>query len=274
VNYQTLVNRVLPLEPPRELSAREAKIKIAKKHGLDIDEVGALYISSCPAKCVSVLQPAEKMHSFLDGSIAISDIYVPLRKAIACLSHRNENDRNGERFVFGSGWERTGFMSRSLNVKNWIAVSGMQHVAGILDDVEGGKLDGVAFVEANACIEGCVGGSLCVENIFVARSKIQILDRDNDSVKMPDSGWVRQLYNSGYFFMENELKPRPERVSAPSISEGILLMKKRDELVARLPGIDCCACGAPSCETFAEDVLQKKIRFDACPYLDSNLRNS
>jgi Na+-translocating ferredoxin:NAD+ oxidoreductase RNF subunit RnfB len=32
-------------------------------------------------------------------------------------------------------------------------------------------------------------------------------------------------------------------------------MRERDCLAARLPGINCGACGAPSCTTFAEDVV-------------------
>jgi len=267
VKYPTLVDHVLPFEPPRELSAREAKIKVARKLGLEIKDVGTFYISPCPAKSVSVLQPAEKEHSFLDASIAVSDIFVPLRKAIRSLARDEIESFPREGNVFGGGWERTGLMSRSLAVKNWIAVSGLPHVMGILDDIESGKLDGVAFVEANDCIEGCVGGSLCVENIYVARSKSLILERDHRPVRKPDPGWVRQLYDSGYFFVEKRLKPRKRKSPPPSIPDAILLMKKRDELAQDLPGLDCCACGAPSCTAFAEDVLLGRAELGSCPYL-------
>jgi len=266
VKYPTLVSHVLPFEPPRELSAREAKIKVAREHDADIRDVGAFYISPCPAKSISVLQPAEKERSFLDRSIALSDIYMPLRQAISEITPEEKAELTKEKFVFGSGWERTGLMSRSLNIKNWIAVSGMPHVVGILDDIEEGKLESVAFVEANACIEGCVGGSLCVENIYVARSKTLILETEHESIDRPDRGWVRQLYDSGYFFMERELKPRTVARPAGSIPDAILFMKERDELVGTLPGLDCCSCGFPSCEIFAEEVLRKTAGIDACPY--------
>jgi len=267
VKYPTLVSRVIPFEPPRELSAREAKIRVAKERGLEIKDVGAFYISPCPAKSISVLQPAEKARSFLDVVVSISDIYVPLRKALGKLRASEIDSYPEEKNVFGSGWERTGLMSRTLNIKNWIAVSGLQHVMEILDNIEEGKLDGVAFVEANACIEGCVGGALCVENISVARSKTLILERDHGAVAKPDTNWVHQLYESGYFFMENELQPRPRKEPAPSISDAIVLMKKRDALAEKLPGLDCCACGSPTCIAFAGDVLMNRAELESCPYL-------
>lgn len=272
VNYPSLVKNVLPFEPPRELSAREAKIKVAKEKGLDIKDVGAFYISPCPAKTISVLQPAEKERSFLDGSVAITEIYKPLLQAVNSLTKEEIDAAPDEEGVFGSGWERTGFMSRVLNIRNWIAVSGLPHVTGILDDIESGKLDGVAFIEANACMEGCVGGSLCVENIYVARSKTLMLEDGQGTVSRPDTNWVKQLYDSGYFFMQRELHPRERKQPAPSISDAILLMKKRDELSRKLPGLNCCACGSPSCLTFAEDVVVHGMNLEACPYLDDSLK--
>ena len=32
-----------------------------------------------------------------------------------------------------------------------------------------------------------------------------------------------------------------------------------------LPGIDCGACGAPSCKAFAEDVVRGKAHVNKCP---------
>lgn len=270
VKYPSLVSHVIPFEPPRELTAREAKIKVAQSRTIDIRKVGAFYISPCPAKSISVLQPAEKERSFLDGFIAISDIYVRLLDAIREMKTEEVEAFSPENVVFGSGWERTGLMSRSLKVKSWIAVSGLDHVVKILDDIEAMRLDGIDFVEANACFEGCLGGCLTAENVYVARSKTLMLEEENNDRQSQgqsgqDRDWVRQLYDHGYFFMENELKPRTQEKSS-DIPNAILAMKKRDELTSRLPGIDCCVCGSPTCAAFAEDVLKGETTFDQCPF--------
>jgi uncharacterized Fe-S cluster-containing protein len=35
-----------------------------------------------------------------------------------------------------------------------------------------------------------------------------------------------------------------------------------------LPGIDCSACGAPSCRALAEDIVQGKGQLNQCPYME------
>jgi len=270
VKYPSLVSHVIPFEPPRELTAREAKIKVAQSRQIDMRKVGTFYISPCPAKSISVLQPAEKERSFLDGFISISDIYVRLRDAIRDLEKEEVEAFSAENVVFGTGWERTGLMSRSLKVKSWIAVSGLDHVVKILDDLEAMRLEWIDFIEANACFEGCLGGCLNTENVYVARSKILMLEEENGNQRSEgqsgqDRDWVRQLYDHGYFFMENELKPRTQEKNA-DIPNAILAMKQRDELSAKLPGIDCCVCGCPTCATFAEDILKGETKLDHCPF--------
>ncbi|MCL2539720.1 MAG: ferredoxin, partial [Oscillospiraceae bacterium] len=36
------------------------------------------------------------------------------------------------------------------------------------------------------------------------------------------------------------------------------------ELLESLPGLDCGSCGAPTCETFAEDVVKGNAEKDDC----------
>jgi len=49
-------------------------------------------------------------------------------------------------------------------------VSGLDHVVKILDDIENSRLRTVEFVEAVACMLGCIGGVYNVENPYVART--------------------------------------------------------------------------------------------------------
>ena len=83
---------------------------------------------------------------------------------------------------------------------------------------------------------------------------------------------MQQLYDHGYFFMQKKLRPRPRLDPAPSVPDAILFMKKRDELVKRLPDLNCCVCGSPSCETFAEDVLTGHVELQSCPFIDNGQR--
>jgi len=44
-------------------------------------------------------------------------------------------------------------------------------------------------------------------------------------------------------------------------------MQKRHQIYEMLPKIDCGACGAPTCMTFAEDVVRGDAEADECVFL-------
>ncbi|MBP1624587.1 MAG: hydA, partial [Acidobacteria bacterium] len=56
VKYPELVDQLLPVLAPREVSARAAKIRLAKETGLPMDRIGAVYITPCPSKIVAILE--------------------------------------------------------------------------------------------------------------------------------------------------------------------------------------------------------------------------
>lgn len=51
------------------------------------------------------------------------------------------------------------------------------NVIKVLEALEDEQLPNIKFVEAGACIGGCVGGPLAVENGFVAETKIKLLTK-------------------------------------------------------------------------------------------------
>ena len=50
-----------------------------------------------------------------------------------------------------------------------------------------------------------------------------------------------------------------------SIAESMRMMADIQKLKESLPGIDCGACGAPTCRAFAEDVIKKTACSEDCP---------
>jgi CO dehydrogenase/acetyl-CoA synthase gamma subunit (corrinoid Fe-S protein) len=51
------------------------------------------------------------------------------------------------------------------------------------------------------------------------------------------------------------------------MSRGIQKMHKRQQIYDMLPKIDCGACGAPTCMTFAEDVVKGDAEAEECVFL-------
>jgi len=267
VKYPSLIDQIIPIEIPRELASREIKKKKSKQFDLKEKEIGTFYLTPCPAKMISIRQPAEKGRSHLDGAISISDIYGPLLSAMESTEKISFRKALGNICILGIGWAMAGGICRTLRLKNSLAVSGIPEVLKVFNDVERGKLRNIDFIEAYSCPQGCVGGSLTVENLYVSYNKILKLIETLEYEKIkacPDIREVRKLYGQKYFFMEGKLEPRPLKPLDEDLGKAIKKRKEKDTIYKSLPKIDCGICGSPTCLTFAEDVVTGEAKLEDC----------
>lgn len=54
---------------------------------------------------------------------------------------------------------------------------------------------------------------------------------------------------------------------AENVEDAMRLMQEIDRIGARLPGLDCGSCGAPTCRALAEDVVRGLARETDCIFL-------
>jgi Fe-S-cluster-containing hydrogenase component 2 len=266
VEYPELVDQMLPVLSPREISARDAKAYYSAKTGLPIERIGAIYLTPCPAKIVSILEHPGMERSYLDAAVAISDLFHTLAAAVSRVGQVEEN-MDGCETASGVSWAFMGGLPRSLPAEHTISVAGLQNVIRILDDVEKGRLRNYSFIECHACPEGCVGGCLTVENPYVARAKAIKLRQQLPAGPSVDRQDVERRYRRGELLMDEPLTARPLRPLDKDVSKAIVKMRERDQLLSRLPGIDCGACGAPSCRAFAEDAVLGAASTEDCLFL-------
>ena len=267
VKYPTLIDQIIPIETPRELAAREIKKKKSKQLELKEKEIGTFYLTPCPVKMISIRQPAEKGKSYLDGAISISDIYSPLLSAMEGVEKGSYRKALESICILGISWAMVGGICRTLRLKNSLAVSGITEVLKVFDDIERGKLRNIDFIEAYSCPQGCVGGSLTVENLYISYNKILKLVETLEYEKIkacPDIREVRKLYTQKHFFLKGKLEPRPLKPLAEDLGEAIKKRKEKGEIYEALPKIDCGACGSPTCMTFAEDVVKGEAKLTDC----------
>ena len=136
----------------------------------------------------------------------------------------------------------------------------------IFEKVEDEKLEGVDFIEAEACIGGCFGGSLTVENSYSAKANMKVI-LDEAKAKYGD-----RILN--YPGSEEELKRNRELLYRPvlqldqDLSVSLKKMEEMGRIVSTLPGVDCGVCGAPTCKAFAEDIVRGLITERACIILN------
>jgi ferredoxin len=266
VKYPDLVEQLLPILAPREVAAREAKLRKAEETGLPLDRIGAVYITPCPAKMVSIVDHPGMEKSCLDSAVSISDLFPVLATAIPRVQHAGGAARKTET-ASGLSWAFLRGLPSSLPAEDTMSVAGLPNVMRILDDIEKGKLRRYTFIECHACPEGCVGGALTVQNPYVARARVIRLTQSLGDDPVIDREEVLQRYQAGDYLMKLRIEARPLIPLDKEISRAITKMKESERIGSNLLGIDCGACGAPSCKAFAEDVVRGKAEEGQCVFV-------
>jgi ferredoxin len=262
VAYPHMAGQVIPVMSPREIAGRELKRLCSERNGCRPEEIAVVYIAPCPSKAASVRQPTEQKERHLDLAIGISEIYKPLLTAITQSTEPGGVEVAVKSRV-GLAWASLGGESQSLQPGRHISVYDLAHVIRVLDDIGAGKIRGVEFVECWACTAGCVGGPLAVDEAFTAASKIQkLVEQISAEEARQASREARRRYVKGSLL--RTLMPRSLDSSPLSFKEQFERSKVRNSLAALLPGIDCGLCGAPTCDTFAEDVAAGRSRLAEC----------
>ncbi len=258
VRFPALIDKILPLVAPVELAARMAKQE-AEDAGIDPKDVGCFFLTPCPAKVTAIKMPIGSGKSDIDGAIAVKDVYPIL---VSKMKHEPvmENAQSGR---IGLGWgESGGEVAGLLSVDEYLASDGIENVIRVLEELEDNKYDTLDFVELNACAGGCVGGVLQVENPYIAKSKIKKLRRH-----MPVS--LNRLETSipTYMLWDTDLVFEPVMQLGTTRQESFVKYAELEEIMEKLPGLDCGSCGAPTCESFAEDVVRGNSLLGDCVVL-------
>ena len=129
--------------------------------------------------------------------------------------------------------------------------NGMESIIRVLEDLEDEKYDQIDFVELRACPGGCLGGSLQLENPYIARTKLKRMQRTV-------AGTVNRLTGSipTEMLWDTDLTYAPVLELGATRGERFERYNRMQTILKTLPGLDCGACGAPSCEALAEDVVR------------------
>lgn len=268
VAYPGMVKQLLHLELPRELAGRDIKRKFMEELNLEKDDIGAIYLTSCQAKTMSILDPAEGVKSHLDGAIGISDLYNDMLAEIHQArepGHRKASPREVLRSTNLIHWGMSEGQRANLHDRRYMTTSGISNVIKALDDIEKGKLRNLEFLEVYSCWGGCSNGNLTVENLYFCRNKLRNLMQ---AIEENDPGLERDVEER--FAMEDllpkaSIRPRSmEEGGKGDLRERVKRIKQTEELIASLPGLNCGLCGAPSCKTLAEDIATGHATKDLC----------
>lgn len=259
VRFPDLCDHVLPLNAPMETAAALAKKEAHERTGIPEEEIGAFFITPCPAKVTDIRVPIGTEKSFVDGAIAISEIFTKLTSKMDKAERVEPLSHSG---VIGVGWASSGGESAALLDEKYLAADGIDNVIRVLEELEDERIRELDFIELNACSGGCVGGVLCVENAYVAKARLQRLRKYLPVAQNHLGGNI-----PGCMEWQEGLEFAPVLKLSNNLDEAMRMMSDIDRICKEFPGLDCGSCGAPSCRAFAEDVVRGDAQKSNCIFI-------
>jgi len=268
VKFPSLVDSIALVRPPLDLTASYIKTNLIHE-GVPENDIGIFYITPCAAKIVAVRRPEGEEKSEIDGIINMDFIY---NRILREVKHKLP-DGGEQRFVSELSprsytWALTNGEASCID-GHCLAIDGIWNVIEFLEKVENDEITDIDYLELRACDESCAGGILAPGNRFLAAELIRknassvsvwSINKTSEKVARYDS------MISGRTAL-NPLQPRSMLKLDEDMAKAMLKMKRVNQMMCFLPGIDCGVCGAPSCLSLAEDVAQGSASVSQCVFL-------
>ena len=118
-----------------------------------------------------------------------------------------------------------------------------------------------------------------MENTYIAKAKIKQLNKYMQVSKSRASQYT-EFGSPSNLFWTKPIEYEPVYQLGSNMMESFSNLSAVEKLLKQLPGLDCGACGAPTCRSLAEDIVMDKnnAKKDNCIYLLRNyydtLKNS
>ncbi|MFA8299912.1 MAG: [Fe-Fe] hydrogenase large subunit C-terminal domain-containing protein [Hyphomicrobiales bacterium] len=273
VKFPSLIENLLPYKPPIDLAATYCR-KMLHDRGYADEDIGLFYITPCAAKISAVKSPVGENKSLVNGVININLIYNRLYRII-----KNDKTDDDKALHYPSGqlnkkavlWSLTHGEAGPTKGR-CLAIDGMENVIEFLDKIENLEIEGIDFLELRACDEGCAGGILNPSNRFLTVERlIKRADRYQKRLRNMPELENKRIKKYEDFLFENINIGKVEQRSMEKLDEdfnkAMEKMKKTQKLMCYLPGFDCGACGAPSCDSLAQDIAQGNATLSHCVFM-------
>jgi len=270
VKFPELIKQVVPILSPGEAAAIYIKQEAQKRYNYRPEQVGVWFVAPCPAKGTNIRQSVDVRNTAMTGAFSVPTIYGELCRVLKDAAPVTDSDNKVTTgSSYGMSWGCAGGEVRTTGINNSLVVHGVDEVYEALEQISMNKMNDVDYVECSACYGGCVGGPLTAENKFVAEKNLKLRIRamrqkENMTREETLAKSMRcENFPSSELYIKR-LIPRPMMQLDEDISAAMKKFEKMEEVLSSLPGLDCGACGAPTCQCLAEDIVQGKAHETDC----------
>ncbi len=263
VRFPSLVDHLIRVKPPSDVAAIHYRKQMVEQ-GYESSEVGIFFITPCAAKIASFKSPVGEKKSEVNGVINMEYMYNKLlhlivNKEVGAEAGPDNARLNAKEIL----WTLTRGESEHQQGR-CLAVDGMRNVTEFLERLEETEVSHIDFLELRACDESCAGGVLISGNRFLT---VERLNRRAAELPGGSTGqFAPGTFDSSLFSLD-KIEARSMLSLDGDRKRAIEKMNKLEELLKVLPGIDCSACGSPTCRSLAEDIVQEKARLSYCIFL-------
>ena len=266
VRFPSMVDHIAKIKPPIDLAAQYMRDKL-ESEGAEKDETGIFYVTPCAAKIASVKSPVDRESTGVDGVINMQFLYNLVNQEIHNSRLEEETDLN-QQMLSASGvlWSLTGGETRNMKGKT-LSIDGIHNVNSFLEKMENDAFEPLDFLELRSCDQSCAGGLLITGDRFLTASRIK--KRSASYPSQESKNLYRKLGPEDKYL--GKINPRPIDPLDKDMSRSIEKMNYKQELMETLPGRDCGACGAPDCQSLAEDIARGTAELSHCVFIQQDL---
>lgn len=271
VKFPALVENIILLKPPLDISANFVKKELASK-GIPSEEIGIFYVTPCAAKIAAIKDPVGETSSAISGVINMDFFY---NKVYRLVKQRNNQScavpLSGKLSGKANCWTLTNGEASHIKGR-CLAIDAIHNVIEFLEKIENEEFTDIDFLELRACDESCAGGVLTPNNRFLTAERLRNhtdTDRDKDEPLHPDA--FRKITNQKDYLNDritiDPIKPRSILKLDENMAEAMKKMEKVNRIMLLLPMVDCGICGAPSCQALAQDIAQGEASIQQCIFI-------
>ena len=271
--YPELVEYLMPIKSPVELMAQKAKRELTEEKGIPLEEIDIFLITPCPGKLTTVKNPLGQEKSFLDGAVAVDIIYDEILNIVEDKDYKVTEKINESTVPYlGISWGQRGGEAeilRKWKERNTISISGISNVKNVLEELTRDNLRGIKYFELVACPEGCVGGVLNINNPYQAKYNIKnLVGEDHENPKdISEKKLIKQDFSRYDHKLNEKFKADDVGKLDDDLEKAVEKLAELEKEIDILPGLDCAACGAPDCETLAEDIVTGDAKRTDCLFM-------
>jgi iron only hydrogenase large subunit-like protein len=267
VRYPSLVGHIIKVKTPHDVSAVYCR-KYFEDKGFSPEEIGVFYVTPCAAKIAAFKSPVGERRSALTGVINMDFLFNKVLSTIYQEKDQIVHTEFQSPPASAIRWSLTRGEVSCATVRA-LAIDGIHQISDFLDKLEVGQIKGIDFLEMRACQEGCPGGILTGGNTFLTVESMEhratMKSRECSCQVSPLHSY--QSYLSDFIFLSS-VEPRSGLKLDQEIETAMAKLEALKKIELLLPGIDCSACGAPTCHALAEDIVLGKGLINQCPYMD------